>query len=90
MCRKSLDAICLDLNAKGKNLAERIESLYKTKIIDEKLFNWANELRLIGNDAAHEFDIIIHKNDAKDAIIFLNALLLYIYTLLKFRTPKSA
>ncbi len=90
MCRKSLEAICLDLGAKGKSLSHKIESLHNAKKIDEKLYNWASELRLIGNDAAHEFNVTIRRNDARDAIIFLNALLLYIYTLdKKFETFKK-
>jgi len=81
MCRKCLEAICIDLDAKGNNLDKKIEYLKTNGKIDEKLFNWANQLRLIGNDAAHDINIKITKGDAKDSIIFLNALLLYIYTL---------
>ena len=83
MSRKCLEGICLDLEAKGKNLSKKIEFLRDEDKIDKNLFDWANQLRLIGNDAAHDFNIKITSHDAKDTIIFLNALLLYIYTLNK-------
>jgi Domain of unknown function (DUF4145) len=81
MTRKCLEAICKDLGASGKSLAEKIDNLKTTKMVNEKLVLWATELRLIGNDAAHDLDIVISKQDAEDSLAFLNAMLLYIYTL---------
>jgi len=90
MCRKCLEAICHDLDAKGKALSDRIQNIHQQEKIDKKLLEWANQLRLIGNDAAHDIEITIRKKDAKDSITFLNALLLYIYTLeKKFATLKA-
>jgi uncharacterized C2H2 Zn-finger protein len=83
MCRKCLEAICEDLGAKGKHLAEKVESLNRTQTIDARLYSWATQLRLIGNDAAHDLTAVISRRDAEDSLAFLNALLLYIYTLEK-------
>lgn len=81
MCRKCLEAVCENLQAKGGNLAAKIDYLRKESKIDDKLLSWATQLRLVGNDAAHDLNVSINRSDAKDSIVFLNALLLYIYTL---------
>jgi len=81
MSRKCLEAICKDLGATGKNLADKVENVKNTGKINDQLIRWATELRLIGNDAAHDLEIIISRQDAEDSLVFLNALLLYIYTL---------
>ena len=53
LVRRTLEEICKERDAKGQNLKKRIEEL-KTKIIlPEELFEAMNELRLLGNDAAH-------------------------------------
>lgn len=81
MTRKCLEAICRDFGATGKSLAEKITSIRAKNRIDDRLQLWATELRLIGNDAAHDLEIEISRQDAEDSLAFLNALLLYVYTL---------
>ena len=83
MARKCLEAVCRDLGATGRNLSDKVESLSNSNKIDKRLHSWATELRLIGNDAAHDLDVKITKRDAQDSLAFLNAMLLYIYTLEK-------
>lgn len=81
MARKCLEAVCGDLSASGRNLADRIDWLLKQEKIDKKLHKWATQLRLVGNDAAHDLEITISRKDSEDSLAFLNAMLLYIYTL---------
>lgn len=81
MARKCLEAVCGDLGAKGRNLADRIDWLLENEKIDKKLHKWATQLRLVGNDAAHDLEITISRKDSEDSLAFLNAMLLYIYTL---------
>lgn len=50
-------------------------------MIDTKLHSWTDSLRLIGNDVAHELDIEIHPQDAKDALEFVEATISYIFIL---------
>ncbi len=57
MCRKSLEAICKTLGAKGRDLNARLQTLRDDGHIDSRLLNWAHEIRLIGNEAAHDLDI---------------------------------
>ena len=82
MCRKCLEALCLELNGNsGRNLKQKLRLLHENGQIDRKLYSWAEQLRDIGNDAAHDFKAPIKKDDAKDAFEFLEAILMYTFLL---------
>jgi hypothetical protein len=53
MVRRTLEEVCSDKGAEGSNLSERIASLRGKVVIPEELFDAMDELRLLGNDAAH-------------------------------------
>jgi len=53
MIRKSLDLLCTDRGATGSNLKERITSLGNKVLIPKELLDGMDDLRLLGNDAAH-------------------------------------
>lgn len=53
MVRKTLEEMCEDRGAKGDNLAERIQALGTTVVLPAELLTAADEIRLLGNDAAH-------------------------------------
>lgn len=53
MIRKTLEEICLDKGASGDNLYKRIENLKSTIVLPKELLTAMQELRLLGNDAAH-------------------------------------
>lgn len=53
MTRKTLEEMCEDRGAKGDNLAERIKSLGTSVVLPQELLVAADEIRLLGNDAAH-------------------------------------
>jgi len=81
MCRKCIEALCQELGATKGNLKQRLEDLRKNGHIDQKLLTWADELRLIGNDAAHDLDIVIEQVDAQNALEFVEAILMYAFSL---------
>jgi hypothetical protein len=81
MCRKCLEAVCTFLGVKGGSLAARLRTLRDSGRIEAKLYEWADELRLVGNDAAHDLDTQISKQDAVDGIDFVEAILLYVFAL---------
>ena len=81
MCRKCIEALCQELGAKKGNLKERLAKLQKSGHIDQKLLTWADELRLIGNDAAHDLEITIEQVDALNALEFVEAILMYAFSL---------
>ena len=80
MCRKTLEGICKEYKIEKGNLQKKLENMKKNKIIDDNLWEWADTLRLAGNDAAHDLDIIFDKVDAQDSIDFTYALIDYIFT----------
>ena len=53
MIRKTLEEICIDRNTTGKNLFKKLEDLATKILIPQDLISGMNELRLLGNDAAH-------------------------------------
>jgi len=53
MVRRTLEEICADRNAPGANLKARLASLGSAIVVPKELLEAADELRLLGNDAAH-------------------------------------
>jgi len=53
MVRKTLEELCLDRQATGSNLKERIRSLGAKVVLPQELLDGLDDLRLLGNDAAH-------------------------------------
>ena len=79
-------------------LQEIVEPPKKTSIVEEiinhQLFEWANELRLSGNEAAHNIESTFTNNDAKDILDFTIAILDYSYSFqdkfLKFKERRNS
>jgi len=53
MVRKSMEELCRDRNAQGANLKDRIKDLGTKIVIPKELFDGLDDIRLLGNDAAH-------------------------------------
>ena len=53
MVRRTLEEVCSDKGAKGENLKKRIIDLRSKIVIPVELVEAMDELRLLGNDAAH-------------------------------------
>lgn len=81
MCRKCLEAVCYELGETKGTLHHRLKSLEQKQKIDPMLLRWANSLRIIGNDAAHDLHMQVDREDATDSLRFVEAILLYIFTL---------
>jgi len=81
MCRKCLEGLCKILNVSGSNLNKRLEKLKEEKHIDDRLLKWGHQIRLIGNEAAHDIDTPISKKDAQDILEFTEAILIYVFSL---------
>lgn len=80
MCRKILEGVCVEHSAKGPNLSAKLSWLKKQGLIDERLSEWAKELRLMGNEAAHDVNVTFDRQDAEDALDFSEALTEYLFT----------
>ncbi|MGD1024751.1 MAG: DUF4145 domain-containing protein [Candidatus Sulfotelmatobacter sp.] len=53
MVRKTLEELCRERGATGNNLKERIKALGTKVVLPVELLNGLDDLRLLGNDAAH-------------------------------------
>ncbi|GAA0018538.1 DUF4145 domain-containing protein [Bradyrhizobium diazoefficiens] len=53
MVRRLLEEICDDNNAAGANLHQRLAALKSAVVLPQPLFEAMNELKALGNDAAH-------------------------------------
>ena len=53
MVRKTLEELCRDRSATGTNLKTRIEALGTKVVLPKELLDGLDDLRLLGNDAAH-------------------------------------
>ncbi|MGI0489654.1 DUF4145 domain-containing protein [Pantanalinema rosaneae CENA516] len=80
MCRKTLEGICVDHGAKARDLKSSLQKMKDDGIIERRLFEWADALRISGNEAAHDVNISFSEMDAIDIIEFTKALIEYIYT----------
>jgi hypothetical protein len=53
MVRKTLEELCDDRGATGQNLKERVKQLGTKVVLPQELLDGLDDLRLLGNDAAH-------------------------------------
>ncbi len=53
MVRKTLEELCRDRGATGSNLKDRIKQLGTKVVLPQELLDGLDDLRLLGNDAAH-------------------------------------
>lgn len=80
MCRRTLEGICEHFSASGGNLKNKLQDLKNRNVIDPKVHEWADDiLRGLGNDAAHDIDATITKEDTRDALEFTRAIIEYLF-----------
>jgi hypothetical protein len=65
------------------NLARGLEKLSESGLINSTIADWANALRILGNEGAHFTGRQVPRDDAEDALAFAEALLEHIYVLRK-------
>ena len=85
MVRRTFEEVCAERSAKGNNLKERIADLRSKIVIPKELLDAMDELRILGNDAAHieakDYESV-SKKEVTIAIEFTKEILksLYQYT----------
>lgn len=82
MFRKTLESATkiLDVRLSSQALVKRIDSLATDGRITSDLAQWAHEVRLGGNEAAHD-DELFSESDAQDLRNFVENFLRYAFTL---------
>jgi Domain of unknown function (DUF4145) len=61
----------------------RLRELRDRGLIDDTLAEWADTLRVVGNEGAHYTGRAVAREDAEDALSFAEALLDHLYVLRK-------
>lgn len=80
MCRKTLEGVCAAHGVAERNLSQSLRRMRDAGLIDERLYEWSDALRVIGNEAAHGVGLNIAQRDAKDTLEFTNAILDYMFS----------
>lgn len=80
--RSLLQRIFRDMGSTEEKLVKAIDKLCEERKLSEAMKDWAHELRLLGNKAAHaKPDTEIDPQDVKDVVSYIDFLLEYLYTL---------
>jgi hypothetical protein len=83
MVRRTLEGICKDNGITERVLANGLKKMEAAGLIDRTLAEWADSLRVLGNQGAHFTGTQVDMEDAADALDFAEALLDQIYVLRK-------
>ncbi|MCC2265565.1 DUF4145 domain-containing protein [Streptomyces sp. CT1-17] len=86
MVRRTLEGVCLDqgisdAGGRHKPLFKMLEQMKDDGKIEGRLFEWAQELRVLGNQGAHFTGTAVSRQDAEDGLALAEALLDYLYVL---------
>jgi hypothetical protein len=88
MFGRALEAVCRDLLVDPNDTAQKpimlgkgIKELKARNIIDQRLFDWSQQLQAFRNIAAHPEGTPISREDAEDLQAFVHAIIEYIYDL---------
>ena len=80
MCRKAMEGICVDQGQRKGSLAAKLKNLSDSGDLDPKLYEWADSLRDRGNNAAHDVESEVSREDATDLLALAVAVAEYVYT----------
>jgi hypothetical protein len=80
MCRKTLEGIADENKITARNLGIALKEMKDKGIIENRLYEWADALRISGNEAAHGVNSQVSRQDANDILEFTHALLEYVFT----------
>jgi len=81
MVDRTLEAVCKDEEPKSKSMFEGLQKLRKAGEDQRRALQWADQLRVLRNQGAHASEEAIEREDAVDALNFLQAILETLYHL---------
>lgn len=79
MCRRSLELLAAERGVSEDSLAKSLGKLKAKGDIDQRLYDWCDELRLAGNDAVHDVNSNVSQKDARDMSELAEAIIDYVY-----------
>jgi hypothetical protein len=90
MVRRAIEGFCAENGVKNKTLHGALQDLVERDVIDRRLLEWADGLRILGNVGAHFTEDVVSKQDASDALDLVEAMLDYVYVFsVKFQQVKA-
>lgn len=81
MVGRAVEGACKHHGVKARNLAGGLKELKERGLIDERMFEWGDELRKHRNLGAHASEERIPKEDARDLLDFALAICDYLFVL---------
>lgn len=81
--------VLAEKSSKPIMLGAGIKKLRDLKVIDDRLFDWSQQLQAFRNLAAHPEDISISREDADDLQVFAHAIVDYVYELAECMSLQS-
>lgn len=79
MVGRAIEGLCVNQGINKKRLVDSLKALRDEKGLDPRLYDWANELRVLRNEGAHFTGNEVSAQDASDALEFGEALLEYMF-----------
>lgn len=80
MSRRAIEGVCAEHGVLEGNLAKSLAKLRSSGVINDHLFEWADMLRVAGNDAAHSVASRISRDDARDMLELTGAIIDYVFS----------
>jgi hypothetical protein len=81
LCRDILEKMAPDTATKRITLGAGIKALKEKNIIDQRLYDWGQQVQAFRNLAAHGEDFDASREDAEDLQAFVHAITEYVYDL---------
>ena len=81
MVRRTLEGVCALHGIRERDLYRSLRKMRDGELIDHRLLEWAEALRVLGNEGAHFTGEQVSREDAADALALSEALLDYLYVL---------
>lgn len=79
MLRRAMHCLCTDKGASGDELFGQLADLKKTQTITPALWEWSEELRVLGKHGAHPEWQEVTQEDAEYGMKFLEDIIRYVY-----------
>jgi Domain of unknown function (DUF4145) len=80
MCRKTLEGVSEAHGVKERTLAASLKKMLDTDLIDKRLYEWSEQLILVGNEAAHGVGVVSSAQDARDGLDFTIGIIDYLFS----------
>jgi len=88
MTRRAIHSLCADKGAEGRDLFAQLKDLQAKQLITPDLYEWADNLRVLGRDGAHPEFPEVTPEDAEDGVKLLREIVKYVYILPHERAEK--